>query len=71
MITLYFLRAVLLEDLKWKCTLEKDPIYQKVVATRDKFMEGKGYDWLESTEVAIHERRLLLSRLFQEPVPRE
>ena len=66
------LRDVLLEDLKWMCALEKDPIYGKVVATRDKFMEKKGYDWLESTKLAIHERQFLLNRLFQEqPVPGE
>ena len=63
---------MLLEDLKWIRALEKNPIYQKVVAPRDKFTEEKGYDWLESTELAIHERRFLLNRLFQEqPVPGE
>jgi len=50
------LRDVLLEDLKWMRALKKDPIYREVVATRDKLMEEKGYDWLESTELAIHER---------------
>jgi len=29
-------------------------------------MEEKGYDWLESTELAIHERQFLLNRLFKE-----
>ena len=32
------LRDVLLENLKSMHALQKDPIYQKVVATRDKFM---------------------------------
>ena len=41
---------------------EMDPIYRKVVVTRDKFMEEKGYDWLESTEPAIHDRCFLLKR---------
>jgi len=50
------LRDALLEDLKWMRALKKDPIYQEVVATRDELMEEKGYDWLESTELAIHQR---------------
>ena len=56
LLTLYRedLRDVLLEDLKWMRALRKDPIYREVVATRDKLMEEKGYDWLESTELAIH-----------------
>ena len=60
------LRDVLLENLKWMSALKNDPIYQEVVATRDELMEEQGYDWLESTELAIHERRFLLNRLFKE-----
>ena len=29
-------------------------------------MEEKGYDWLESTELAFHERQFLLNRLFKD-----
>ena len=61
-----FLKEVLLKELKWIRALKKDPIYQEVVATRDKLMAEKGYDWLESTQLAIHERRFLLNRLFKE-----
>ena len=60
------LKDVLLEELKWIRALKKDPIYQEVVATRDELMAEKGYDWLESTQLAIHERRFLLNRLFKE-----
>ena len=60
------LKDVLLEELKWIGALKKDPIYREVVATRDELMEEKGYDWLESTQPAIHERRFLLNRLFKE-----
>ena len=60
------LKDVLLEELKWIRALKKDPIYREVVATRDELMEEKGYDWLESTQLAIHERRFLLNRLFKE-----
>ena len=60
------LKDVLLEDLKWIRALKKDPIYQEVVATRDKLMAEKGYDWLESTQLAIHERRFLLNALFKD-----
>ena len=60
------LKDVLLEELKWIGALKKDPIYREVVATRDELMEEKGYDWLESTQLAIHERRFLLNRLLKE-----
>ena len=60
------LKDVLLEELKWIRALQKDPIYREVVATRDELMEEKGYDWLESTQLAIHERQFLLNRLFKE-----
>ena len=59
------LKDVLLEELKWIRALKKDSIYQAVVATRDELMAEKGYDWLESTQLAIHERRFLLNRLFK------
>ena len=59
------LKDVLLEELKWIHALKKDPIYREVVATRDELMAEKGYDWLESTQLAIHERRFLLNRLFK------
>ena len=66
------LKDVLLEELKWIRALKKDPIYREVVATRDELMEEKGYDWLESTQLAIHERRFLLNRLFKkQQVPGE
>ena len=60
------LKDVLLEELKWIRALKKDLIYQEVVATRDELMAEKGYDWLESTQLAIHERGFLLNRLFKE-----
>ena len=59
------LRGEFLEDLKWMCALKKDPIYRKAVATRDELMEEKGYDWLEFTELAIHERRFLLNSFLE------
>ena len=60
------LKDVLLEELKWIRALKKDPIYQEVMATRDELMAEKGYDWLESTQLAIYERRFLPNRLFKE-----
>ena len=57
---------MLLENKKWICALKKDPIHKKAVATRDELMAEKGYDWLQSTQLAIHERRFLLNRLFKE-----
>ena len=60
------LKDVLLGELKWIRALKKDPIYREVVATRDALMVEKRYEWLESTQLAIHERQFLLNRLFKE-----
>ena len=57
---------MLLGELKWIRALKKDPIYREVVATRDALMVEKRYEWLESTQLAIHERQFLLNRLFKE-----
>ena len=66
------LRDVLLEDVKWMKALNEDDTFQAIMETRDQLMEQKGYDWLESTELAIDERRFLLNRMFEaEPVPED
>jgi len=57
------LRKVLLEYLQWMRAMKKDYTFQKV-------MDTDGFDWLESTEVAIDKRKFLLNRLFvKQPVP--
>ena len=66
------LRKVLLENLQWMCALKKDPIFTKVIKTQKELKDTEGFDWLESTELAIDKRKFLLSRLYQkQPIPQD
>ena len=53
------LRKVLLEYLQWMRATKKDSIFRKVIETQ-KDLKDTEVDWLESTEVAIDKRKLLL-----------
>ena len=44
--------------------IKKDPTFQKVIETQNDFKDTEGSDWLESTELAIAKRKVLLNRLF-------
>lgn len=58
------LRKVFLEYLKWMHAMKKDLTFCKVMETRKDLKDTEGYDWQESTELAIDKRKFLLSRLF-------
>ena len=58
------LRKVLLEYLQWMRAMKKDYTCQKVMETQKDLKDTHGFDWLESTELAIDKRRFLLNRLF-------
>ena len=58
------LRKVFLEFLQWMHAMKKDPTFRKVMETRQDLKDTEGYDWLESTELAIDKRKFLLNRLF-------
>ena len=50
--------------------MEKDYIFQKVMETQKYLKDTDGFDWLESTELAIDKRKFLLNRMFAEqPIP--
>ena len=50
--------------------LKKDPYYRKVMKTRNDLIDTGDYDSREATEAAIHNRKFLLNRLFdEEPIP--
>ena len=64
------LRIVFLEYLKWMHAMKKDSTFRKVMQTRQDLKDSEGYDWLESTELAVDKRKFLLNRLFvKQPVP--
>jgi len=58
------LRKVLLEYLQCMLAIKKDYTFQKVMETQKDLKDTYGFDWLESTELAIDKRKFLLSRLF-------
>ena len=58
------LRKVLLEYLQWMRAMKKDSTFRKVMETQKDLKDTEGFDWLESTELAIDKRKFLLSRLF-------
>ena len=54
------LRKLLLEYLQWMRAIKKDYTFQKVMGTQKDLKDTNGFDWLESTEVAIDKRKILL-----------
>ena len=66
------LRKVLLENLQWMRAMKKDPTFKKVIETQKELKDTEGFDWLESTELAIDKRKFLLNRLYQQqPIPQD
>ena len=63
------LRKVFLEYLQWMRAMKKDYTFQKVM---EDLKDTDGFDWLESTELAIDKRKFLLNRLFvKQPIPQD
>ena len=56
------LRIVFLEYLKWMHAMKKDSTFRKVMQTRQDLKDSEGYDWLESTELAVDKRKFLLDQ---------
>ena len=66
------LRKVLLESLQWMHAMKKDSTFRKVMETQKELKDTEGFDWLESTELAIDKRKFLLNRIFvEQQLPRE
>ena len=46
--------------------------FQKVMETQKDLKDTDGFDWLESTELAIDKRKFLLNRMFvEQPIPQD
>ena len=46
--------------------------FKKVIETQKELIDTEGFDWLESTELAIDKRKFLLNRLYQkQPIPQD
>ena len=52
--------------------MKKDYTFQKVMETQKDLKDTAGFDWLESTELAIDKLKFLLNRLFvKQPIPQD
>ena len=66
------LRKVLLKYLQWMRAMKKAYTLKKVIETQKDLKDTDGFDWLESTELAIDKRKFLLNRLFvTQPIPQD
>ena len=46
--------------------------FKKVIETQKELIDTEGFDWLESTELAIDKRKFLPNRLYQkQPIPQD
>ena len=46
--------------------------FKKVMETQKELIDTEGFDWLESTELAIDKQKFLLNRLYQkQPIPQD
>ena len=52
--------------------MKKDYTIQKLIETQKDLKDTDGFDWLESTELAIDKRKFLLNRMFvKQPFPQD
>ena len=66
------LRKVLLENLQWMRATKKDSTFKRVYEAQKELKYTEGFDWLESTELAIDKQKFLLNRLYQkQPIPQD
>ena len=66
------LRKVLLANLQWMRAMKKDPTFKKVRETQKEVKDTIGFDWLESTELAIDKRKFLLNLMYEkQPIPQD
>ena len=50
--------------------MKKYYTFLKVIESQEDLKDTDGFDWLESTELAIDKRKFLLNRLFvEQPIP--
>ena len=52
--------------------MKKDHTFQTVMEMQKDLKDTEGFDWLETTELAIDKRKLLRNRLFvKQPLPQD
>ena len=45
--------------------MKKDLTFKNVIETQKELKDTEGFEWLESTELAIDKQKFLLNRLYQ------
>ena len=58
--------GIYMERLLWMQQLKKDPIHQKIIQTRDAFVNYDDFDPDEAMEAAIDKRKFLIKRLLKD-----
>ena len=52
--------------LEWMAEMKKDPIHQKIMETRKRFVKDDSFDTDEAMTAAIKKRKFLLQRMLQD-----
>ena len=60
------LESIYMERLLWMQQLKKDPIHQKIMQTRDSFVDTDDFDPDEAMEAAVNKRKFLIKRLLKD-----
>ena len=60
------LSDVYMNNLAWMKAFKKDPIHNKIMATRDDYVNNKIFDQDEATAAAVKKRKFLLKRLLED-----
>ena len=60
------LADVYMNNLAWMTALRKDPIHEKIMATRDDYVNNDMFDQDEAIAAAVDKRKFLLKRLLED-----
>ena len=55
-----------MERLLWMQQLKKDPVHQKIMQTRDSFVDSDDFDPDEAMEAAVNKRKFPIKRLLKD-----
>ena len=55
-----------MERLLWMKQLKNDPVYKKIMQTRDAFMDSDDFDPEVAMEAAVDKRKFLIKKLLKD-----
>ena len=59
------LEGIYMERLSWMNQLKKDPVHEKIMQTKEAFVENDDFDPEEAIEAAIDKRKFLIKRILK------